>query len=341
MVIFDLVNPAYMQMKGGPKFIMNPQKQTFDPRLLDQNAKMLQIMAQNAQMMGYPNAVKMMNPMQANGGFVLNNGMPMKMMGYNIGGNRPIPNKNKVPGNTLQSSQNIQKMPHLSQNTMNPQKPNEGGQKPQKQHNPNSIFVKNIPVDKNSVGFLAGYFTKFGEVNNVSVNQAKNTAVIRFNNAESAKGAYMSKEMTLGVPQVQIVYNPGTHFVNPNSTNLGVDGNHAQKAPLGSNLTFESEEVKKHREVLQKKREIKAHRIEAIKQDNDEIMSIVKKMKDCPKEQYDELKKDLDNVKVSMNKKLQEENEENKKGKDVHHKPKVTNKFQAEKAKKKVSVAEK
>lgn len=64
--------------EGKPKFVSNLQKQTFDPRILDNNAKMMQMMAKNMKMRGamYPGGMLMRNPMQPN--------MPMQMMGKNM-----------------------------------------------------------------------------------------------------------------------------------------------------------------------------------------------------------------------------------------------------------------
>lgn len=83
---FNMMHPGFMQMKGAPKFISNPQKQTFDPRILDQNAKMMQMMTKNVQMMGgmYPNAMQMGKQMPGNPQFMTNKGLPVQMMGYNV-----------------------------------------------------------------------------------------------------------------------------------------------------------------------------------------------------------------------------------------------------------------
>lgn len=192
---FNMMHPGFAQMKGMPKFISNPQKQTFDPRILDQNAKMMQMMAKNAQMMGgmYPNAMQMGKGMHANPQFMMAKPLPAQMMGYNV--HKPMQmGKMTAQGNITLNFQsmalNDKIVPKMMKQEKGQGRPNESGQKPQK-HHLNSILVKNIPADKNKIGSLAGYFSKFGDVTNVSVNNNKSTAVVRFENPMNAKDAYM------------------------------------------------------------------------------------------------------------------------------------------------------
>ena len=77
---YPMIYPGNSQMKGGQKLPANSQKNTFDPRILDQNAKIMQMMAQNPQFKGnYPMAFPMMHPMQSNNAYMMNN-MPTQMM---------------------------------------------------------------------------------------------------------------------------------------------------------------------------------------------------------------------------------------------------------------------
>lgn len=186
---------------------------------------------------------------------------------------------------------------------------------PQKQskHNPNSIFVKNIPALKNNVGTLAVYFSRFGEVTNVSVNNAKNTAVVRFDESINAKNAYMSKEPVLGEAQIQLVYNPGNLFSSsaPKETNNETFVN--PKAPIGSNLTFESEEAKKQREQNEQKRMLKKKRKDMINKDNDDVMKLIRELNsDMPEEQQKDIKLRISQLKASINQKLKEQKDEKK-----------------------------
>ena len=188
----NMMHPAYAQMKVGPKFISNPQKQTFDPRLLNNNAKMMQMMAQNAQLMNtmYPGVIPMMKPAPGGAGFIMNNGIPMQIMGYNVA--KPLQHprineKGKIVPRPLQTAHIVQGPPNID-----PSKFKQAENQPkQSKHNPCSIFVKNIPSEKNKIGTLVGYFSKFGEVTNVSVNSNKNTAVVKFETPANAKSAYM------------------------------------------------------------------------------------------------------------------------------------------------------
>lgn len=107
----NIPNPPVNE--GKPKFVSNLQKQTFDPRILDQNAKMMQMMAKNMKMRGgmYPGGMLMRNPMQPNMPMpmmgknmpmqMMGKNMPMQMMGYNI---HPQPIQMKP---TINSNKNL------------------------------------------------------------------------------------------------------------------------------------------------------------------------------------------------------------------------------------------
>lgn len=210
----------------------------------------------------------------------------------------------------------------------------------QNKHSPNSIFVKFIPVEKNKIGTLAAYFSQFGEVSNVSVNSAKNTAVVKFESAANAKEAYMCKKPVMGIPTIQMVYNPGTQFAtqqNPEAAKDSQQSPGSLKAPVGSNLTFESEEIKKQREAVQKRRIIKQERKEMINKDNEEILKLVKDLNnDLPEDQQAQIKARITELKASMNKKIKEQEDENKKDNEVKSKGITNNKFVNQKAKHKI-----
>jgi hypothetical protein len=186
---------------------------------------------------------------------------------------------------------------------------------------------------------LVGYFSKFGEVTNVSVNSNKNTAVVRFETPANAKSAYMCKEPVLGEPGIQLVYNPGAVFQGQPAAEeqKGVHGSSAPKAPVGSNLTFESEEAKKQREAIQKKRILKQQRKEMIMKENDEILKLVKELNtDLSEEKQQELKDRIASLKASMNQKLKEQEEEKKKEIEAKKKSITSNKYVSEKVKQKI-----
>lgn len=146
----------------------------------------------------------------------------------------------------------------------------------------------------------------------------------------------------MGIPEIQMVYNSGAPFSNlvgDNRKDGGSPG--SQKAPAGSNLTFESEEAKRQREAIQKKRNIKRERKEMINKDNEEILKLVKEINDdMPEEKQKEIKTRIADLKTSMNKKLKEQEDEKKKEieakKEAHKKAAASNKYVSEKVKKKV-----
>lgn len=199
----------------------------------------------------------------------------------------------------------IQNKPMMSKPMETPQK--------QSKHNPNSIFVKNIPALKNNVGTLAVYFSRFGEVTNVSVNNTKNTAVVRFDESINAKNAYMSKEPVLGEAQIQLVYNPGNLFSGGVPKENSIETYVNPKAPIGSNLTFESEDAKKQREQNEKKRMLKKERKDLIEKENDDVMKLIRELNaEMPEEQQKDIKLRISQLKASINQKLQEQKDEKK-----------------------------
>jgi hypothetical protein len=292
-------NVGYGQTNAGPRFITNPQKQTFDPRIIDQQAKMMKkMMTQGLKMMPkgpYPQQMPMMNQMHQNMPMMFPNGAPMQMMGYKIN-----------PQQMVQMPQMQPKPPQGSQVDQNQQK--------QSKYNPCSIFVKNIPANKNKIGTLAAYFSKFGEVTNVSVNSVKNTAVVKFEEPSMAKEAYMCEEPVMAQTQIQLVYNPGAIFSQKNADPAKNTPSPKLQAAPGSNLSFESEEIRKQKEAAQKKREVKKQRKEMIEKDNQQILKLVKELNgDLSEQQKKERKDKIAELKASMNQKLKEEQEEKKK----------------------------
>lgn len=79
--------------------------------------------------------------------------------------------------------------------------------------------------------------------------QKNNTAVIKFKDSFSAKEALESKEPAMDEPDIQILaLISNNKFYNPENScgeNIGKINKHiSQKAPIGSNLKFESEIIK-------------------------------------------------------------------------------------------------
>jgi hypothetical protein len=262
----------------------------------------------------------------------------MSMMGYNI---HPQPAQMKlninsnIAINAMQPKMNIVQA-KVQNKPMN--KPIDNTQK-QLKHNPNSIFVKNIPALKNNVGTLAVYFSKFGEVTNVSVNNMKNTAVVRFDEPINAKNAYMCKDPVLGEAKIQLVYNPGNMFSASSPHENSKQNNINPKAQIGSHLTFESEEIKKQREAVEKKRLIKKERKDNIHKDNDDIMKLIRQLNtDLPEDRQKDIKSEISQLKASMTKKLKEQEEEKKNEFEEKHKHTAinNNKYVSEKVKQKI-----
>lgn len=78
---YNVSPQAFMVNPMMPQFITNAQgNKAFDPRLLDQNKKMMQMMAQNAKKMNgmYPNTIPMLNPMQFSPNMMINPNFPLQ-----------------------------------------------------------------------------------------------------------------------------------------------------------------------------------------------------------------------------------------------------------------------
>lgn len=170
-------------------------------------------------------------------------------------------------------------------------------------HNISSIFVKNIPLASNNIGELNTYFTQFGPVTNITVNTSKSTAVIKFSDPAHARAAYMSPTPVLSNPSIQLVYNPGSFF------------NSSPKASAGENLVFESEEAKKQRESLQKKRNAKKERKELLEKNDQEFKMMIKELnEETDEEKRQAIKDKIGMVKKNMVEIKKQEEEERKEG---------------------------
>ena len=207
-------------------------------------------------------------------------------------------------------------------------------------HNIWSIFVKNIPSESNNIGALNAYFTKFGEVTNVSVNPVKSTAVVKFWNPDQARNAYMWKDPVLGVDTIQLIYNPGPLNSYPPSESPA-----KQKAEIGSNLVFESEEVMKQRELIQKKRNIKKQRKDLLEKKDQEFKMMIKELStEQSDEKKQEIKDKISQVKKIMaevkkeeeEEKLKEKKEKKKESEEKIKKLVNKNKYVSEKIKQKI-----
>jgi hypothetical protein len=113
------------------------------------------------------------------------------------------------------------------------------------------------------------------------------------------------------------MFNPNTKFdggdVNEhyNPEDVKQDEHAAKIAQVGTNLTFESDEIRKQREATEQKKMYKIQRKQAIIKENEQILSLIKELKDdMPEEQQKQIKGQITDLKSSMNLKLNEEKEE-------------------------------
>lgn len=73
-----------------------------------------------------------------------------------------------------------------------------------------SIFVKNIPSAKLSIDAISKFFSQFGSLTNVNLDERKNACVVKFKEVFSAERAANFKGAIMADPNVKIVYNMQT-----------------------------------------------------------------------------------------------------------------------------------
>ena len=251
-----------------PRMAQAWSNSTFDPKLLNQSIKYMSMMKKNGQ------APRMMfNPA------MLPNNTP-GLIPNHVPNIQMLQNKQQMGPMNPQMLQTTSLMnkPQLVPNTnLGPIDPMTNKGQSITSHNKstlNSILVKNIAPKLNKMVPLATYFDQFGEVIAININTNKNTAVIKFSDPTNARKAYMSKNTVLNDSSIQLVYNPNYHHYNAKN-NLNVEDkkkpeNIPQKAEIGSNLKFESESVKKKRELAEKNKQLKIQQQQQLRTKNSE-----------------------------------------------------------------------
>lgn len=87
-----------------------------------------------------------------------------------------------------------------------------------------------------------------------------------------------------------------------------------QSSEPGGNLKFESDKVKKQREMADKKRLIQKQRKDEINRENEQILKLVKELNnELTEDAKKEIKDQIAKLKASMNQKINEEKEEKQK----------------------------
>ena len=74
-----------------------------------------------------------------------------------------------------------------------------------------SVYIKNVPPEKCSIGEIDTFFRQFGDVVKIDVHREKMAATIKFKEIESAEKAAHStitlRQPIWGNQQVQLIYN--------------------------------------------------------------------------------------------------------------------------------------
>lgn len=114
----------------------------------------------------------------------------------------------------------------------------------------------------------------------------------------------------MGIPTIKVNYNPDPTMSvgKPQGTNNSKTG--TQRAPVGANLTFESDEVRKQKEEIKRKREQKAKDKQKAEELNNRLLMQVKKLNSVSGEEMEDVKKEIANIKSNLNEvmgKLEEE----------------------------------
>ena len=78
-------------------------------------------------------------------------------------------------------------------------------------------------------------------------------------------------------------------------------------ASIGSNLKFESDEIRNKREALEKAKQYRQKRDEEINNINSEVLKLIKELKNIPEHEQKEIKDRIASLKLSMNEKLKEQ----------------------------------
>jgi hypothetical protein len=312
------------------KTISNPSKPTFDPRSSNQRASMMKLL--------YPQGVNVMNKMIVNQMQMyrhmnpqivnMHGAMPPNLMGMrqNMPSQRMGSSQEGITLNQLSSGLNSQSGSQNASNQNNPQQNKKG-------FDPRIIQVKFIPPQKNTIGWLGEYFEKFGPVQNIFIRSELNYAKVSFKDPETAKRAAEWVDPIMGIPTIKVNYNPDPNMnvgksQGPNNPNIGT-----QRAPVGANLTFESDEVRKQKEEIKRKREQKAMAKQKAEELNNQLLQQVKKLNSATEKEKQDVKKEIASIKSNLNEVMDKIVEEKKKEIEARKKPVVSNKYVSDKVK--------
>ena len=127
----------------------------------------------------------------------------------------------------------IEPPPHIFNNFNQPRK----NEQNQRRNDAMNINVRNIHTDASKIANLGNYLNQFGEVINVNPN-------VKY------EEQFNTEDLARGIPTIRVVYNPA----NPSDEVLISNKEIIQKAPIGSNLKFESEKARKLREKGEKEK---------------------------------------------------------------------------------------
>jgi len=173
--------------------------------------------------------------------------------------------------------------------------------KKKRPNNPNSVLVKGIPEDLNTISSIDGYFKKFGKITNISVDTNRKTALIRF---ESQDGAIASKNSTdpiMGNPAIRLVYEPPTPIIAPihsaEKSPVAI-----QKASLPVKTNPKSPEIKpQKRNLKDMRKDYEKMKRECLEKSTQKIQELIKKLNSATsEEEKTQINKTIDAIKAEM-----------------------------------------